>query len=219
MGGICFDGKIGLHWELFGKAGRPTDVEAIVSRDDAKLVKLAMTGDSAAFGELVVRYQDRLYNSIVHALGCPTEAEDVVQEAFVLAYTKLSSFQQKSAFYTWLYRIAFNTAISRRRKKKPTTSLDFMKDEMGELPIDGGDAPESNLHRQERAIQVQQALAQLSDEHRTILVLREIEGFCYEAISEILDLPVGTVRSRLHRARTQMRDELIGAFQGDPSEG
>ncbi len=187
-------------------------------RDDLDLINRTLAGENSAFGELVVRYQDRLFNALAHSLGCPTEAEDVVQEAFVLAFTKLASFQRKSAFYTWLYRIAFNTAISRRRKKKPIVSVDQTKEEVGQEPLSSGDEPTGQMQQQERAVQVQQALSQLSEQHRSILVLREIEGLGYDSISEILDLPVGTVRSRLHRARAQMRDELVVVFQGDPME-
>jgi RNA polymerase sigma-70 factor (ECF subfamily) len=156
----------------------------------------------------VRKYQDRLFNTVVHVAGSREEAEDVAQEAFVQAYVKLSSFHRESAFYTWLYRIAFNIAVSRRRRKKNEVSLDAGREDSGREPTDDVEAPGEQLLRQERANLVHSALAALSDEHRSILVLREMEGFEYEQISEILDLPTGTVRSRLHRARLHLREQL-----------
>lgn len=184
-----------------------------VEKDDSLLIEHALEGDAASFGLIVSKYQDRLFNSLFHSLGCREEAEDVAQEAFVAAYVKLSSFKQNSAFYTWLYRIAFNTAISRRRKKRPNRSVDSQKELTGSEPIDPGDTPEGALERSERIDQVQTALQQLGDEQRSILVLREMEDCSYEEISSILEIPVGTVRSRLHRARAQLRDELKKILQ------
>jgi RNA polymerase sigma-70 factor (ECF subfamily) len=92
--------------------------------DDAQLIDEALAGQAGAFGRLVTKYQDRLYNTLVHALGCHEEARDVAQEAFVQAMLKLRSFQRQSAFYTWLYRIAFNLASSRRRRRRASLSLD-----------------------------------------------------------------------------------------------
>lgn len=184
-------------------------------RDDAQLIDLTLSGDSSAFGELVTRYQDRLLNAVVHVIGSHDEALDVVQDAFVQAYTKLGSFQRTSAFYTWLYRIAFNTAITHRRKRRAVMSIDRVREDTGGEPIDEGASPHGPLEQQERAAQVRAALTRLSEEHRTVLVLREIDGCCYETIAEILALPVGTVRSRLHRARLQLRDELKEVLQED----
>ncbi len=182
--------------------------------DDAQLIEQSLNGDSAAFGQLVRKYQDRLYNTVVHVVGCREQAEDVVQDAFVQAYVKLHTFQGNSAFYTWLYRIAFNTAISHQRRKKVEVSVDLSREQSGTEPIDSGDGPGDRIEREERVVMVRQALDVLSEQHRAILVLREMEGCCYETIADILDLPIGTVRSRLHRARLQLRDELIEVLQG-----
>jgi len=189
-----------------------------VKEEDAQLIDQTLQGDSTAFGLLVRKYQNRLYNTVVHVAGCREEAEDVVQEAFVQAFVKLETFRKDSAFYTWLYRIAFNTAISRRRRKRVETSVELNRESTGDEPLDSGNAPHEQLLQEERAEQVQAALALLSEEHRAILVLREVEGCCYETISEILDLPIGTVRSRLHRARLQLREELKEVLQGNPAE-
>ncbi|HEV3022995.1 MAG TPA: sigma-70 family RNA polymerase sigma factor [Pirellulales bacterium] len=189
-------------------------VEGYVAvEDDDRLIDLALAGNSAAFGDLVRKYQDRLYNTIVHVIGSTEDARDVVQDAFVQAFVKLETFQRTSAFYTWLYRIAFNAAISQKRRRRPTLSVEQQRENSGEEPIDGGEAPEEGLERQELAAQVRVALANLSEEHRAVIVLREMDGHDYDAIAGILELPVGTVRSRLHRARLQLREELKQVLQ------
>lgn len=183
-------------------------------KDDAQLIDEALSGDAAAFGHLVTRYQDRLYNSLVHVVGSADLAYDAVQDAFVQAFVKLDTFQRASGFYTWLYRIAFNLAASRRRRQKPMLSVDA-GEELGQQPVDRSASPSENLEREERAGQIQAGLARISEEHRAILVLREIDDYSYEEIAEILDLPVGTIRSRLHRARLQLRDQLKNVLQED----
>lgn len=186
--------------------------------DDAQLIDQALAGDKAAFGQLVRRYQGRLFNTLLHVVGRREEAEDVVQEAFVQAFVKLDTFKQKSAFYTWLYRIAFNVSISRRRRKKVEVSVDQHRERTGDEPTDCGDGPGELLLREEQVEQVRTAMASLNDEHRRILVLREMEGCCYETIADILELPVGTVRSRLHRARLQLREQLEDMLQENLAE-
>ncbi len=182
--------------------------------DETQLIADALSGQSGAFGQLVQRYQDRLYNTMVHVVGSAEDAHDVVQDAFVQAFVKLDTFRQTSAFYTWLYRIAFNLAVSRRRRQRPTISVEGARESGGHEPTADG-APSDPLEQQERVAQVQTALAKLSEDHRQVLVLREMEGCDYETISAMLELPVGTVRSRLHRARSEMRDQLKVVLQAD----
>lgn len=179
--------------------------------DDRELIQAALQGQSSAFGRLVQKYQDRLFNAMVHMLGDAEDARDTVQDAFVQAFVKLETFQQTAAFYTWLYRIAFNSAISRRRRSRPVESLDRNRETSGDEPADA--AAGDPLESQERAAQVRQALSQVSPEHRQILVLRDIDDLSYEEIGEVLQLPVGTVRSRLHRARLQLKELLQSAMQ------
>ena len=183
--------------------------------DDAQLIHETLAGQSAAFGKLVRKYQDRLYQTLVHMVGSPEDALDIAQEAFVQAFLKLETFKRQSAFYTWLYRIAFNMAASHRRRRKPTLSVDQARESSGAEPIDRALGPEERAQRNERCRQVQEAIARLNEEHRAVLVLREIDGCRYEAIAEILDVPIGTVRSRLHRARLQLREELKGVLLTD----
>ena len=180
--------------------------------EDIQLIDDTLTGNSSAFGQLVIKYQDRLYNTLVHVLGCTEEARDVCQDAFVQALTKLSSFRRKSAFYTWLYRIAFNLAATRRRRRKPTMSVEQNRELTGDEPISRDGSPTERIEREERVAQVQTALANLNEEFRSVLVLREIDGHDYDTIAEMLDLPLGTVRSRLHRARMEMREQLKGVL-------
>lgn len=178
------------------------------NESDDQLIQATLGGSREAFGHLVRKYQDRLFNGMVQITRDPVEAEDVVQEAFINAFTKLSSFHGKSAFFTWLYRIAYNVAISRMRKKKPAVSLGS-RDEANQLQLpDDGPGPDEGLENEEQAAQLMQAMGYLKEEHRTILVLREMDELDYEAIGEILDLPIGTVRSRLHRARSQLKEQL-----------
>ena len=176
--------------------------------EDDQLVRETLEGRTESFEQLVRKYQDRLYNTLVHITGSTHEAEEVAQDAMLQAYSKLATFKGNSSFYTWLYRIAFNQSISRNRKKRPKVSLDGLQENTGLDPEDNVEQPSISLERSERAEQLHQALNQLGEEFRSILVLRELENFDYETISEMLGVPIGTVRSRLHRARTMLRDRL-----------
>jgi RNA polymerase sigma-70 factor (ECF subfamily) len=183
--------------------------------DDAQLIHETLAGERTAFGQLVLKYQDRLFNTMVHVAGSREDARDIVQDAFVQAFLKLKTFQQNSAFYTWLYRIAFNLAVSHRRRRKPTLSVEQVRESSGVDPVDTQPRPDADIEREERCRCVRQAIDRLTEEYRTVLVLREIDGCCYETIAQILDLPIGTVRSRLHRARLQLREELKEVLMAD----
>lgn len=175
---------------------------------DDELIELTLNGQREAFGLLVRKYQDRLYNGMVQILRSGPEAEDTIQEAFILALTKLHTFKGKSNFFTWLYRISYNVAMTRLRRRKPTVSIDSaVADVQLDFPDDQPLA-DDRLVKQERAKQLMEALDKMSEEHRAILVLREMEEMDYSEISEVLEMPIGTVRSRLHRARIQLRELL-----------
>ena len=173
---------------------------------DSQLVRDAQQGDREAFGQLACKYQDRLYSTLTYLVGCPIEAEDLVQEALLRALSKLDTFRNESSFYTWLYRIARNLMISKQRRKAPTFCGRL--EEQAGLPHQEGETPFQKLQRERKAQQTRWALTQLDEDQRTILVLREIEGFDYQTIADVLNIPPGTVRSRLHRARSQMRRRL-----------
>jgi RNA polymerase sigma-70 factor (ECF subfamily) len=180
-------------------------------RTDTYLVEATLSGNRQAFGALVERYQDRLFNMLVRVLGSPDDASEVLQDAFVQAYTKLETFRGSSQFYTWMYRVALNMACSFRRGNKrryDEQSVEQIRELSGAEPVDHSLPPEQTALRIEQAELVQAALLEISEEHRQILVLREMEDCSYEAIAEILDLPVGTVRSRLFRARLQLKERL-----------
>lgn len=177
-------------------------------KDEEQLIQAALAGESQAFGKLVERYQDRLYSAMVNVVGSTDEAEDVVQEAFIQAYIKLNTFQMNSRFFTWLYRIAFNYALSRRRKNRGTVSLEQNREATGNEPTDQREGPENDMVRDESIYLLRRALDRLTEDHRSILVLREMQGMSYEHISEILGIEIGTVRSRLNRARAQLKTQL-----------
>jgi RNA polymerase sigma-70 factor (ECF subfamily) len=185
--------------------------EAAVN-EDAALIEEALGGRPAAFGQLVLKYQDRLYNTVYHVVGNAEDAKDVVQDAFVQAFVKLETFRQTGAFFGWLYRIAFNVAATRHRRRHPTVSLERLRAISGCDPVAGGNGPVEEAEGVEHCRLVREAIAALEEEYRVVLVLREIDGCCYERIAEILDLPLGTVRSRLHRARLKLRDLLQDAM-------
>jgi RNA polymerase sigma-70 factor (ECF subfamily) len=180
-----------------------------VSADEQQLIAECLQGRSAAFGELVRRYQDRLYNTVYRLLDNAEDAQDVVQDAFIHAYQSLTSFKGDSLFYTWLYRIAVNTAISWRRKQRNVLRL-RADGNGGREPADVsvGNEPGHALERAEEERRVQLALNRVSLEHRAVLILKDMEGQKYEAMAEILQVPIGTIRSRLHRARLEMRQVL-----------
>jgi RNA polymerase sigma-70 factor, ECF subfamily len=184
-------------------------------RTDAYLVEATLAGKREAFGELVERYQDRLFNTLVRVLGSRDDASEVLQDAFVQAYAKLASFRGSSQFYTWMYRVALNLACSYRRRnarRRDEQSIDRIREASGAEPVDPSMQPEQTALRSEQAELVQAALLEISEEHRQILVLREMEDYSYETIAEILELPVGTVRSRLFRARLQLKEQLESMF-------
>jgi RNA polymerase sigma-70 factor, ECF subfamily len=184
--------------------------------DEDSLIQSALGGDNAAFEVLVLRYQDRLYTAMISIVGSTDEAEDVVQETFIQAYLKLDTFQQNSRFFTWVYRIAFNYALARRRKKRGHLSLEEGREVAGSEPISKGEAPESRMTRSEDVELVHQALAQVTEDHRAILVLREMEDMAYEEIADVLNISIGTVRSRLNRARAALKLQLEKFPQWNP---
>jgi RNA polymerase sigma-70 factor (ECF subfamily) len=186
-----------------------------VNADDHRLIAEALQGRTAAFGELVRRYQDRLYNTVYRLLDHAEDAQDVVQDAFLNAYQSLHRFKGDARFFTWLYRIAVNAAISMKRKQRlalSPTSYRAGRDSRDGLaePPDRSEfsQPGQALERADLERRLQEALNRLSPDHRAVLVLKEMEGQKYETMAEILKVPIGTIRSRLHRARLELRELL-----------
>ena len=176
--------------------------------EETQLIDLAVQGDRSAFTALVEMNQERLFASMIQVTGSPDEAEEVVQEAFIRAFLKLDTFQRNSQFFTWLYRIAFNSALTRKRRKRARVSLDHWRESNGLEVADPADAVDEPMLRQERVNLVRAAIQILSEDHRTILVLREMQERSYEDIAEILEISIVTVRSRLSRARNQLKVTL-----------
>lgn len=180
-----------------------------MSDEDRRLIAECLGGRQDAFGVLVSRYQGRLYNAVIRLVAHPEDAADIVQDAFLNAYQGLHTFKGDAELFTWLYRIAFNAAISLKRKKRATVSLGAGP-EGGIDPTDPAEyvRPGAALERNEDEAQLQHAMSRLSQEHQEVLILKDIEGLKYEEIAEILGVPIGTIRSRLHRARLELRELL-----------
>jgi len=183
-----------------------------VSGDDDRLIADCLKGQTAAFGELVRRYQDRLFNTVFRLVDNAEDAQDVVQEAFLHAYQSLDRFKGESQFFTWLYRIAVNSAISLKRKQRIVVSLHIDREGQGSVPephdVSELSQPDLVLERADEERRIQAALNRLSPEHRAVLVLKDLEDQKYETMAEILQVPIGTIRSRLHRARLELREVL-----------
>lgn len=193
-----------------------------MNTDDRRLINECVSGRTEAFGELVRRYQDRLYHAVLRTVDQPEDAFDVVQEAFLNAYQSIGSFKGDAEFYTWLYRIAFNAAVSQRRKRRAAVSLDAGRN--GEPTADPADdatdtRPGESLERAEDEAKLYDAMKRMSGEHRAVLVMKDIDGLKYEQIAEVLSVPIGTVRSRLHRARLELRTLLDPTGEYGPVEG
>lgn len=180
---------------------------------DREIVDRVIQGDVQAFSVLVDRYEDRIYSAVRNYVSNPDDAVDIAQDAFVKAYSKLRSFDSSSAFYTWLYRIAVNTAIDylRKRKIRPTDSLEDEKfTEIGFEPAskDLSADPERVATAAEQRAILRSAIGGLSHKLRSVLVLHDVEGMSQEEVAEILKIPVGTVKSRVSRARADLRKLL-----------
>ena len=194
-----------------------TDSRDNAEMADGELVRVTVGGDHHGYEVLTRRYQNRLFKSILHQVGCVVTAEEVVQDAFVRAFLALDSFQKKSNFYTWLYRIALNASRSDFRRNQKMRPLESIGKNFDQLTMDHQVLPSESVERDEERRYVREAMQRLDESYRTILILREFEGFDYQAIADVLDIKVGTVRSRLSRARQQLRDELRVYLNGKGS--
>jgi RNA polymerase sigma-70 factor (ECF subfamily) len=217
-------------------APEPSEPINLAARRELDLLRKAQHGDRASYGQLVVAYQDRLYNAILRLVGDAEEARELAQEAFTRGLMKLDSFRGDASPYTWLFRIAVNLAISHLRKvqRHRVFSLDApprngngrhdddqassLADRVSEGGLSGGSAvlPPADLERKELHGQVLAALGRLDAEYRAVLVMRDIEGFDYQQMAEVLSLPLGTLKSRLFRARLALRDELRAYLTDSP---
>jgi len=173
---------------------------------DKKLVERVQKGDKGAFDLLVLKYQHKIVNLVMRYVRDPELALDIAQEAFIKAYRALPRFRGDSAFYTWMYRIAVNTAknhLAAQRRRPMDVELDLQDPEQYDLhaKLKETDTPEGVALGNELKETVERAIAALPEDLRTAIVLRELEGMSYEEIAQTMDCPVGTVRSRIFRAR------------------
>lgn len=182
--------------------------------DENKWLKKAAAGDADAFEQLVLQYQTAVYNLCLRMTGNPEDAADMTQESFLKAWRNMDSFQGNSAFSTWLYRLASNTCLDhlRLKKRRPQLSL-VMEDSDGEeqeldVPDQTASPEEQVIASEEQAI-LNEALQSLEEQPRQILILRAVHELSYTEISQVLDIPEGTVKSRLARAREQLRKKIL----------
>jgi RNA polymerase sigma-70 factor (ECF subfamily) len=195
-------------------------VAVVADAGDLSLVRRVQAGDRSAFDLLVLKYQHKIVKLVMRYMRDPAEAEDVAQEAFIKAYRALPQFRGDSAFYTWLYRIAINTAKNARvsRDRSPISyEINLGNDEDGPDIIGrlrDPDTPEGLALTEEIRTTVMAAIDALPEDLRTAIVLRELDGMSYEEISAAMDCPVGTVRSRIFRAREGIDRRLREVFDG-----
>ena len=176
--------------------------------DEAEVVRAAQAGDEAAFREIVRRYQRAVYRVAYGLTRNPSDADDLAQETFVRAYRALTRFRVGEPLYPWLSKITMNLAYSlfRRRRRRPETALDPLLEAGRQWA--GDDDPVAEVERRERDQHLAAAFAELSEEHRAVLVLRVVEGLSYEDMARALSIPPGTVMSRLSRARADLKARL-----------
>jgi len=187
---------------------------------EADLIDQCRRGDTEAFSTLVLRYQDRIYNVIARMVGRSADAEELTQDTFLKAFEKLHLFRGTSRFYTWVFRIATNQALSYRRRGSKVKFISMHASDDEERPAVGEmqtaalasrrtPSPEVAAMAQETAQRIDDALLELDEEFRVVVVLRDIETMDYTQIADVLDVPVGTVKSRLHRGRCMLKEKLI----------
>ena len=178
-----------------------------IGSSELDLIASARKGDRQAFSELVKIHRDGVVNVVYRMCGDPELAEEAAQEAFIRAWKNLSKYQEQYLFRNWLYRIAMNVALDTLRVEKKNVSLD-------ELPLaSSSDLPETILEKKERLTRVRESIHALPVNCRAVLILREYEGLSYREISATLDIPIGTVMSRLNYARNQLRQSLAGYLE------
>ena len=177
--------------------------------DEKKLIERAYGGDPSAFNRLMAQHENRLYAVALRMCANREDAQDCLQEAMLRVYRAIGSFKGQSTFSTWVYRITMNTCLDelRRKKNRQNTSLDNLVD-MGWSPTDGGAGPEKQALMREMREKMHGAIHELPDDMRAAVVLRDIQGFSYDEIAQMLEIYVGTIKSRISRGREKLREKL-----------
>lgn len=196
------------------ESSAPAPSAAPAAPDEGVLVKRSRQGDLAAYDELVRRYQDRIYSTIYHMTANHEDANDLAQEAFIKAYQALKSFKGGSSFYTWVYRIAVNKTINflKQRKNRSHLSLDDLdlnaEHDPDLVALISEKTPRREINLNELQEKLNIAMQKLSESHRLVVTLHDVQGLSHEQIAEIMDCNIGTVRSRLFYARQQLQAYL-----------
>lgn len=182
---------------------------------EKSLIKKSQDGDMDAFEKLILKYEKKIYNIAYHMFHNEQDAYDIAQEVFIKVWKNIDSFNYTSKFSTWLHRITINTSIDeiRKKKKKPTDSMDELI-ELGESKVEKqytneALTPEEKVLKKENESELFDLINKLKENHKAIIILRDIKGYSYEEISEILDCSIGTVKSRLSRARLKLKEIYI----------
>ena len=178
--------------------------------NEEQLIQRASAGDASAFNELMGMHERRMYAVALRMCNNHEDAQDCLQEAMIRIYRAISNFKGNSSFSTWVYRITMNTCLDelRRRKNRPNTSLDGLL-ESGWSPSNDMDTPEHHALRREKRQSIQQFIRELPEDMRSAVVLRDIEGFSYDDIANILETNVGTIKSRISRGREKLREKIL----------
>jgi RNA polymerase sigma-70 factor (ECF subfamily) len=184
---------------------------AAVDRDEAQLIRDSIAGDKLAFAELVRRHRSFVMALVYRLCGDAAQAEDIAQDAFLRVWQALPSFRGQAAFRTWLYRVASNVAIEQLRHAKRTVDIES-------IPVAAQDTPEDTAMRTEQFRVVREAILRLPLQSRLVLILREYEGLSYKEIASALDIPIGTVMSRLNYARQRLHRDLASYIQASAVE-
>ncbi|MGM0602569.1 MAG: RNA polymerase sigma factor [Bacillota bacterium] len=188
------------------------------SRTDKMIIKAVNNGEVELFSLLIERYQDRVYSTTYRMLGNREDALDISQEVFLKVYKKLSSFNYKSAFSTWLFKITANKCrdlLRHRKTKINKNKVSFEQSQENGFQFEDGNNPEQSYLKKEAEKNIIQLINNLKIEFKEVIVLRDIEDFSYHEISEILSIPPGTVKSRISRARKYLKEDIIKLREGD----
>ena len=177
--------------------------------EESRLIQRAGEDDASAFNTLMEMHERRMYAVALRMCGNPEDAQDCLQEAMLRIYRAINSFKAQSSFSTWVYRITMNTCLDelRRRKNRPNTSLDGLYD-AGWSPVDPGQTPEKSALIKDMRRQLQAFIRELPEDMRAAIVLHDVEGYSYDEIASMLDVNVGTIKSRISRGREKLRDKI-----------
>ncbi|MBU4263496.1 MAG: sigma-70 family RNA polymerase sigma factor [Proteobacteria bacterium] len=186
-----------------------------LKKDTEQLVQDFLDGDAQAFNRLVLLYQTKIYNLALNYVKSPEEAQDLAQDIFVTVYRSLPKLREKNKFSSWLYQIAINHCRNRYKKlcRRGYFSNISLDDEESFLQIAGDEGPEKLLQRKNTITLVRATIDSMAEAEKEIILLRDIQELAYEEISDILDIPLGTVKSKLNRARTSLKDRLKKHYQ------